>query len=170
MAGGLENTFTEKLHAKADGQSAADGEIGNARLNHHRIVRAALEKGSTAYQGKDKSQQPDRAVEQKAVAGRIYCILQAAFSQALGQNGVKAYPQAGAEGYDHQLHRIGVGQSQKVQIADLSHIDAVHQVVDGTHEHGEHDGRGHGKHQLPHRHGAQDVVVLFHEISFLSFE
>ena len=65
--------------------------------------------------------------------------------QALGEGGVEAHSNAGAEGHHHQLHRVGIAEGQEVQIAHLGHIDAVHQVVDGAHQHGDHDGGGHGE-------------------------
>ena len=81
--------------------------------------------------------------------------------QTLGQHGAEGHPEAGAEG-DHQgLDGVGVGEGEKGLAADLGHKDAVHQIVDRLHQHGQHDGPGHVEHQPAEGHGAEDVG-LFH--------
>ena len=64
------------------------------------------------------------------MAGYVDRVLPALLAQALGQDGIKTHTKTGAEGYHQQLDRVGIGQGEKIQVADLGHINTVHQVVD----------------------------------------
>ena len=158
MAGGLEQALGEELHTHPDGQAAADDQIGGPRRRHRRVIGGQAEKEGRTQQGEGQEQQPAQPIEQKAVTGHPVGLLLLPGPQALGKQGVEAHPGSGAEGHHHQLDRIGIGEGQKVQLAHLGHIDAVHQVIDGAHQHGEHDWGGHGPHQLGDRKGPQNIV------------
>ena len=132
----------------------------NPRPGHHRVVGGQPEKQGGSKQGKGQKQQPAQGIEQKSVAGHPVGLLPLPLPQALGEGGVEAHSNAGTEGHHHQLHRVGIAEGQEVQVAHLGHIDAVHQVIDGAHQHGDHDGGGHGEHQPVHRHGPQDVSLV----------
>ena len=87
--------------------------------------------------------------------------------QSAGQRGVEAHAYTHAEGDHKSLDGVGVRECQKGAVADPGDINAVHQIVDGLDEHGDHDGPGHGDHQSAHGHGAEDVVFLGQNSSHL---
>ncbi len=76
---------------------------------------------------------------------------------------VHPHPSADAHGDHQRLHRIDQRQGHKARPAELSHEDAVHQIVQGLNEHGEHHRPGHVQQQPPHRH---DRHLILSQLQF----
>ena len=67
--------------------------------------------------------------------------------QVEGDHRVDANAEAHPHGGDEVLHRVDQGQGGHGVLADLGHEEAVHDVVQGVDQHGQHHGQGHGQHQ-----------------------
>lgn len=123
------------------------------------VLCGEAQEGGGPCQGEKKEEEPAESVKEKPVADRRSSLFLVSLPQPAGENGAEAHPDARAEGHQQHLDGVGVREGQKGLVAVLGHIDAVHQIVDGADEHGQHDGQGHSHHQTGHRHGAQHTVI-----------
>lgn len=111
------------------------------------VLCGEAQEGGGPCQGEEKEEEPAESVKEKPVADRRSSLFLVSLPQPAGENGAEAHPDARAEGHQQHLDGVGVREGQKGLVAVLGHIDAVHQIVDGADEHGQHDGQGHSHHQ-----------------------
>ena len=87
--------------------------------------------------------------------------------QAAGDQAVDTNAQANGQGNHQRLHREGQGHGGKGIGVVLGNEDAVHHVVQGLHQHGDHNRYGDFGYQLFHGHFAQKLgaSLVFHDDS-----
>ena len=147
-AGGLEQALKAELAEKTHGEPQADAGVGGAHLHD---LRHALSLGHEKRPGEENADQGERhgvaQGQENARARRPVGHLLLLFPQGAGQQGVDAHGGARAHG-DHQVLE-GERQTHGVQgvFADAGDEYAVHHVVQGLHQHGEHHGDRHAGQQ-----------------------
>ena len=151
-AGGLEQPLKAELAEDADGEPQADGGVVHAVV-HDDLLPAGLQlEEGPGEEDADQGEHHEVAQGQEdaGVGGLVHHLL-VLLPQGPGEQGVDAHGGAGAEG-DHQVLQ-GEGQGHGVQgiLAELGHEDAVHHVVEGLDQHGDHHGDGHAGQQLAAR-------------------
>ena len=152
-AGGLEHPVKGDLYKQPYRQPADDGHVLCAVVHNGLLAGLHLEKEPGAGQADGHEHQAAEDGQKQAVHGGGVGPALAALAQALGQQGVDAH--AGSHGHgDHQiLDREGQRDGVQRVLADLGHKVAVHHVVEGLHQHGDHHGDGHGQQEPVDRHG-----------------
>ena len=76
-------------------------------------------------------------------------------AQIEGDGRVQPHSEPDGQGIDQVLNGIDQGEGGHGCLADLGHEKAVHNIVEGVDQHGQHHGQGHGDDQrqdgpLPH--------------------
>ena len=89
---------------------------------------------------------------------RLFLVCRA---QIEGSGGVDAHAEADGSGIYQVLHRVDEGQGCHGLLADPCHEEAVHDVVEGIDQHGEHHGQGHAGNQRENRFFFHKGVVHF---------
>ena len=172
--GGLEHPVKGDLYEQPYRQAADDGHVLCAVVHNGLLAGLHLEKEPGAGQADGHEHQAAEDGQKQAVHGGGVGPALAALAQALGQQGVDAH--AGSHGHgDHQiLDREGQRDGVQRVLADLGHKVAVHHVVEGLHQHGDHHGDGHARQELADGHDAHFILlgrcgsVVFHVLRFLS--
>lgn len=117
-----------------------DGKVLTAVVDDLRYVGEQRQKGAAEQHARDQKDQPAAQVEEVAVHCHGAGLGGAAFPQAAGEYGVYADAGPHADGNHQGLYRIGQGQRHKSVGAELGHEHAVHQIIQGLDQHGEHHG------------------------------
>ena len=163
VAGALKQPLQHHLAENTHGCAHDDHQIPVAHLNDllHIGLTAEIEirQGQTQDGAQDKAHKgQEQAVHSHGV--RPLLILGA---QGPAHESVDAYGGAGGQG-DHQvLSREGQRHRRQGRLADPGDEHAVHDVIQGLHQHGDDDGQGHIPYQLVNGHDAQ-LVFLLHSI------
>ena len=161
LARGLEEALEGDLQKDAEGAQTADAHIGCAALHDLRRVRLDEEElpgPQAAYYGEHR-----RAAkgEEHRVGGGAVSPVEVLLPQAPAQKGVDAHPRTRGDG-DHQvLHREGEAHRVEGVFADAGDEKAVYDIIQGRHQHTEHNRRGHGHQQAVHRQDAHLVLSFF---------
>ena len=157
FSGGLEQPLKADLKHHAHRGHGNDGEVSVAvgdDLGHVGLEGHESPGEKAAQQGKSR---PGAEGQKDAVDGGLVGCVKIFFSQALGQQGVDAHPGPHA----HRDHQVlgGKGQAHGGEgiFADVGDEHAVHHVVEGLHQHGNHHGQGHGNEKPTHGHDAHLV-------------
>ncbi len=158
-AGGLEQTLSQNLGEGAHSENAADAGVLDAVLHGLRHVGLHLIVGTDAEEAEEHKDHGDNGHQDKAVAGGAVDGLLIMLAQALAEQGVDTDADTDAEADLHILHREGQGQGRHGALRNLSHVDAVHHVVQGLHQHGDNHGHCHVGQQLAHGHDAHFVLL-----------
>ena len=160
VAGCLKGALSGKLHADADGGPSDDGEILDAVVDHLGLPggEEPHKDGGQAHP-QDQKDHPADQIDEVAVGHYPVGLVGPALPQPAGQQGVEAHAGAYAHG-DHQgLDRVDKRQGYKPVGAELGHEHAVHQIIEGLDQHGQHHGPGHVQQQPAHRHDCHLVFL-----------
>ena len=159
-AGGLEQPLAEDLGETACGEDAADGKIGAAALDglcHIRLhfkVRSCAENAEQAEGGR-KHKHEEQAVSRGQIG--VLCI---PLAEGAAEQGVDADGGADAAADDQILHRECQTQRRDGGFADVGNVDAVDDVIERLHQHGEDERKRHVHQQPCDRHGAHFVFLM----------
>lgn len=140
VSAGLEHPLPRKLHTHAERARGDDGKVLTAVVDDLRYVGEQRQKGAAEQHARNQKDQPAAQVEEVAVHCHGAGLGGAAFPQAAGEYGVYADAGPHADGNHQGLYRIGQGQRHKSVGAELGHEHAVHQIIQGLDQHGEHHG------------------------------
>lgn len=160
-AGALQQPLEHDLAEQAQGAAAADQQI--VRAVFHNVVDLGLgpEEGPGKQQRQHGADGKAHHRQEHAVDGHSVGPLLVLGSQGPAHQGVDAHGGAGGQ-TDHQvLGRKRQGHGGQRLLTHPGHEHAVHDVVQGLHQHGDDNGQGHVDNQLGNGHGAQ-LVFFFH--------
>ena len=82
------------------------------------------------------------------------------FPQGFAQQRIYANAHAGGEADKQILHGECQGKGRHGTFGDAGHINAVHHVIKGLHQHRDGQGQRHGQKQSAKRHGPHFVLLL----------
>ena len=153
--GGLEQPLKAELAENADGQPQADAGVVRAVVHNGLDVRLGQEEGpgqqNAAHAEDHGADQEDKDAGVGGLVRQVLLLL----PQGAGEQGVHANARAAAHGNHQVLEGEGQGDGVQRVLADLGDEDAVHDVVEGLDQHGDHHGtampasrgaNGHGAH------------------------
>ncbi len=160
VAGCLKGALSGKLHADADGGPGDDGEVLDAVVDHLGLPGGEeLHKDRSQAHPQDQKDHPADQIDEVAVGHYPVGLVGPVLPQPAGQQGVEAHAGAYAHG-DHQgLDRVDKRQGYKPVGAELGHEHAVHQIIEGLDQHGQHHGPGHIQQQPAHRYDRHLVFL-----------
>ena len=144
---GLEQPLKAELAENADGEAQADPGVVRAVVHDGGNIRLSQEEGPGQQKAaRAEGHGADQEHKDARIGGLVRLVL-LFLPQGAGEQGVHADARAAAHG-DHQVLE-GKGQGDGVQrvLADAGDKDAVHHVVEGLDQHGDHHG---------HRHAGQE--------------
>ena len=156
-AGGGKQTLQHHLAEQAKGHAAHDHQVIAAILDD--ILVCGL--GGKEDAGTEQTEQQEKHIaagrNEYAVQGHLIGTLVVLCAQRTGNQRVHTHGAAGGEA-DHQvLGREGQGNCVEGFLADHADEDAVHDVVQRLHQHGNNDGQRHAYNQLADGHYAHFV-------------
>ena len=109
-----------------------------------------LHKDRSQAHPQDQKDHPADQIDEVAVGHYPVGLVGPVLPQPAGQQGVEAHAGAYAHG-DHQgLDRVDKRQGYKPVGAELGHEHAVHQIIEGLDQLGQHHRRGDAQQDLPH--------------------
>ena len=155
----MQQPLAEDLQKGACHKQAADPGIGDAALyggSHiglHGVIGADTENAEKHEQSRDNGH------HHQAVSGGFVHRLLVPLSQALAQQGVDTHAHTHGKADLQILNGEGQGQGRYRTVRDLGHINAVHHIIKGLHQHGKGHRQRHIGQQLSHRHGAHFVFL-----------
>ena len=146
IPGGLEGLLQGDLNKHPEGADGADAGVLDSHLHQNGVVAEGLEEGADEEEAEDKKAEPAKHPKEKPVGGGGVGLLLALLPQAAADKAVEADPGAHTHRDYQHLHREGQAhRRQGVYRVVLGDKDAVHNVVQRLHQHGEHGGQGHRK-------------------------
>ena len=176
-AGGLQHLFVHREQYDAEGDTAADVQIGDGHVQHFGADAAAgalgVHIGAHAQQAEQHEHDGNEDAQHLGVAGGAVGAFLVTETQQLCQQGIGAHAGADGHGHHEQLYREGKAQGSQSVLAAGGHagqIGAVHHVIGGLQHHGQHDGQTDTEHQRRnglHRHFILGTVL--HKIWFPPF-
>ena len=98
--------------------------------------------------------------EDDAVSGGGIGPLFIPLPQGFAQQGIYAHAHAGGEADEQILHGECQGEGRHGALGNSGHVNAVHHVIQGLHQHGDDQGQCHGQKQPAKRHGPHFVLLL----------
>ena len=158
-AGGLKQPLPQNLGKAADGEDAANADVGGAALHGFRHSGLHFKIGPGTEETKEHKQRHGDQRQQDAVSGSVVGGLLVFLPQAFGQQGVDAHRNTHGEADLHILHRESQGQGGDGAFGHLRYIDAVHHIVKRLNHHGDDHGQGHVIEQLPNGHDPHFVFL-----------
>ena len=87
----------------------------------------------------------DILITSYAVAGRLIGFFLVALAQRLTHHGIDTHANTRGKADQQILHREGHTQSSNRTVGNPGHIEAVHHIVKGLHQHGNNHGQSHGQ-------------------------
>ena len=149
-----------ELAEDADGAAQADGGILRAVFHDHLFPASLkLEKGAGEENADQRENHEVAQGQEDAGVGSLVRHVLLLFTQRAGKQGIDAHGGAAAKG-DHQvLKRKCEGHGIQGILTELGHENAVHNVVQRLHQHGDHHGNGHACQQPADRQNAHLVLL-----------
>ena len=146
----LEHLFKGQRGHIDGGKQEHDGGVGDAG-GHKALVGG--EPAQKARHDCNAHHRDDHAVQQAehhAVGGGDLGLFAVARTQVQGDHGVDADTKADGDGVGKVLDGVYQREGGHGVLADLRHKQAVHDVVQGVDQHGDHVGQRHGQQQRQH--------------------
>ena len=153
-AGGHQDLFHHALHAAAQAEDGADGQILGAVAGNEGVGGLGVDERFGAEQTEDQKADGAAHRQKQAVGGGAVGFLMVSFAQVFGQIGVDAHRRTHRKGYQQVLDGEGQAHGGQGRFVDVGNEDAVHHVVQCLHQHRDHHGDSQRKQQGVQRFGA----------------
>ena len=157
--GRLQKALKRDLAEHAERAQHADIQIRNAVLDDGLDVRLCAHIGANADQAADEHKQIAQQRQQQTVDRDLIDALGVFLPQRARQQRIDADAEANGNGNDDVLQRERHGHGRECILTDARDKDAVHDIIQRLHEHGDHHRDRHGQQELIFRHGAHFIFA-----------
>ena len=149
---GLEQPLHADLQIDEEGADGHDLQIGIGIAADALDIRLGVDEGFGQEDAEKRHQRPAAEGEENRRAADAPGLFRIPAAQGAGHQCAHAHARAGAQADQDILGREGQGQGRETVLRHLSHIDAVHHVIQRLDEHGEHHRHRHLQQELSLRH------------------
>ena len=134
-----------------DGKEEDDGGIGDAHRDDGAVGGEPGEEAGHDGRGQQGAQEAVEHREGHAVGGGCIGLVMVACAPIEGDKGVDAHAEADGDSVHEVLDGEHEGEGRHGLLIDLGHEEAVHDVVQRVHQHGDDVGQSHRHQQREHR-------------------
>ena len=155
----LQKALKRDLAEHAERAQHTDVQIRDTVLNDGRDVRLRTHIGADAEQAANEHEQIAQQRQQQTVDRNLIDALGVFLPQRARQQRIDADAKADGNGNDDVLQRERHGHGRECILTDARDKNAVHDIIQRLHEHGDHHRDRHGQQELIFRHGAHFIFA-----------